>query len=205
MIIYVGNHVYICIVYVLYEIRTHRFIRFDECASLWKNTIDISNHKASNLYMLQKKEHMLLCSIFQFSKPTTSERSLLPFIYIHILSVGMFITLLMRCRFLTLKLISCSISPGWLSSVFENSRKCAFPSFVWVSRKGLANERNRSRYQVFPHCLRRYFAMVHDDVIKWKKIPRYWPFVWGIHRSPVNPPHKGQWRGALMFFLSAPE
>ena len=29
--------------------------------------------------------------------------------------------------------------------------------------------------------------------------PRYWPFVRGIHRSPVNSPHKGQWRGALMF------
>ena len=25
--------------------------------------------------------------------------------------------------------------------------------------------------------------------------------VWGIHRSPVNSPHKGQWRGALMFSL----
>ena len=41
----------------------------------------------------------------------------------------------------------------------------------------------------------------HDDVIKWKHFPRYWPFVWGIHRSPVNSPHKGQWRGALMFTL----
>ena len=40
-----------------------------------------------------------------------------------------------------------------------------------------------------------------DDVIKWKHFPRYWPFVWGIHRSPVNSPHKGQWRGALMFSL----
>ena len=29
--------------------------------------------------------------------------------------------------------------------------------------------------------------------------PRYWPFVRGIHRSPVNSPHKGQWRGTLMF------
>ena len=38
----------------------------------------------------------------------------------------------------------------------------------------------------------------HDDVIKWKHFPHYWPFVRGIHRSPVNP-HKGQWRGALMF------
>ena len=31
--------------------------------------------------------------------------------------------------------------------------------------------------------------------------PRYWPFVRGIHRSPVNFPHKGQWRGVLMFSL----
>ena len=41
----------------------------------------------------------------------------------------------------------------------------------------------------------------HDDVIKWKHFPRYLPFVRGIHRSPVNSPHKGQWRGALMFTL----
>ena len=42
---------------------------------------------------------------------------------------------------------------------------------------------------------------IHDDVIKWKHFPRYWPFVRGIHRSPVNSPHKGQWRRALMFSL----
>ena len=41
----------------------------------------------------------------------------------------------------------------------------------------------------------------HDDVIKWKHFPRYWPFVRGIHRSPVNFCHKGQWHGALMFSL----
>ena len=39
----------------------------------------------------------------------------------------------------------------------------------------------------------------HDNVIKWKYFPRYWPFVRGIHRYPVNSPHKGQWRGTLMF------
>ena len=44
-------------------------------------------------------------------------------------------------------------------------------------------------------------SLCHDDVIKWEHFPRYWPFVWGIHRSPVNSPHKGQWRGALMFSL----
>ena len=41
----------------------------------------------------------------------------------------------------------------------------------------------------------------HDDFIKWKLFARYWPFVRGIHRSPVNSDHKGQWRGALMFSL----
>ena len=41
----------------------------------------------------------------------------------------------------------------------------------------------------------------HDDVIKWKHFPRNWPFVREIHRSPVNSPHKGQWRGALIFSL----
>ena len=44
-------------------------------------------------------------------------------------------------------------------------------------------------------------AHIHDAVTKWKHFPRYWPFVRRIHRSPVNSPHKGQWRGALMFSL----
>ena len=45
--------------------------------------------------------------------------------------------------------------------------------------------------------------ILHDDVIKWKHFPRYCPFVMGIHRSPVHPPHKGQWRGALMVSLNS--
>ena len=42
---------------------------------------------------------------------------------------------------------------------------------------------------------------IHDDVIKWKHFPRYWPFVQGIRQSLVNSLHKGQWRGALMISL----
>ena len=42
---------------------------------------------------------------------------------------------------------------------------------------------------------------VYDDVIRWKFFRRYWPFVRGIHRSPVNSPHKGRWRGALVVSL----
>ena len=44
-------------------------------------------------------------------------------------------------------------------------------------------------------------SSVHHGVIKEKHFPRYWPFVRGIHRSAVVSPHKGQWRGALMFSL----
>ena len=38
-------------------------------------------------------------------------------------------------------------------------------------------------------------------LIKWKHFPRYWPSVWGINLSLVSSPHKGQWRGDLMFSL----
>ena len=44
-------------------------------------------------------------------------------------------------------------------------------------------------------CCIRWYACIgenHDDVIKWKQFPRYWSFVRGINRSPVNSPHKGQ-------------
>ena len=44
-------------------------------------------------------------------------------------------------------------------------------------------------------------ALVHHDVIKLKHFPLYWPFVRRNHQSPVNSPHKGQWRGALVCYL----
>ena len=33
-------------------------------------------------------------------------------------------------------------------------------------------------------------SLFHDDVIKWKHFLRYWPFVQGLYRSPVNSPAK---------------
>ena len=46
-----------------------------------------------------------------------------------------------------------------------------------------------------------WLMLGHGDVIKWKHFSRYWPFVRGIHLSPVNSPHKGRWRGTLKFSL----
>ena len=61
----------------------------------------------------------------------------------------------------------------------------------------------RSKVTVTFHCPSPLLCSPHltatFDVIKWKLFPRYWPFMRGIHRSPVNSQHKGQWRGALMF------
>ena len=42
---------------------------------------------------------------------------------------------------------------------------------------------------------------VQNDIIQWKHFPRYWPFMRGIHRSPVDSPHKSYWRRVLMFSL----
>ena len=78
------------------------------------------------------------------------------------------------------------------------------PAAVWTIRTSFLKYRRihtseiafsflTSPSQRFPHC--------HDDVTKWNHFPRYWPFVRRNHRSPVNSPHKGQWRGALMLSL----
>ena len=44
-----------------------------------------------------------------------------------------------------------------------------------------------------------------DDVIKWKRFPPYWPFVWGIHWSPVNSPHKGPVTRSFFIFFDLPQ
>ena len=45
-----------------------------------------------------------------------------------------------------------------------------------------------------------WFSRIHEDVIKWKHFPRHWPFVRGIHRSPVNSPHTKVTRSFDVFF-----
>ena len=77
----------------------------------------------------------------------------------------------------------------------------------WVASHGLLNRNSRRVMQYATmstpdnHLCYAGTVTKHDDVIKWKHFPRYWTFVREIHRSPVNSPHRGQWRGALMFSL----
>ena len=60
----------------------------------------------------------------------------------------------------------------------------------------------------FEHCRVQYSAdkddnPSHDCVIKWKHFPRNWPFVRGIHRSPVNSAYKWSvtWSYGVFFDL----
>ena len=68
-----------------------------------------------------------------------------------------------------------------------------------------SNPSPRRKFYLLAHMTRpgRYCISfeVHDDVIRLKHFPCYWPFVRGIHRSPVDSPHKGQWCRASMFSL----
>ena len=69
---------------------------------------------------------------------------------------------------------------------------------IWLSLGGrwrYYQYQNSSVSIIWPlgGCLLGTICPLHDDVIKWKHFPRYWP--------PVNSPYKGQWRGALMFTL----
>ena len=60
-------------------------------------------------------------------------------------------------------------------------------AWVWVSARAWARA-----------CMCLCVSMM---IIKGKHFSRNWPFVLGIHRSLVNSPHKGQWRGCLTFSL----
>ena len=70
------------------------------------------------------------------------------------------------------------------------------PSKLWCNKNKTKNKARPCHVHILWDVM-----CLTDDVIKWKQFPCYWPFVRGIHRSPVNSPYKGQWRGALMFSL----
>ena len=81
----------------------------------------------------------------------------------------------------------------------------AIDSFHWYMLScfilSLCSLNNKTWLCSNPGSLCEILQILHDDVIKWKHFPRYWPFVRGTHRSPVNSPHKGQWSGVFMFCL----
>ena len=100
----------------------------------------------------------------------------------------------------------CTGVPNTLLTLFSYEMKWKYGTLI-------INGNSFSMYVLVIRIVKRWYSLAsvvvcwlmrsptHDDVIKWKHFPRYWPFVGGIHRSPVNSPHKGQRRGALTFSL----
>ena len=68
---------------------------------------------------------------------------------------------------------------------------------VWMTKNYFCIHKSRS-ISIFLSAITPNY---HDDVIRWNHFPCYGPFVRVMHRSPVDSPHKGQWRRALMFSL----
>ena len=80
----------------------------------------------------------------------------------------------------------------WWNQIFNNLKKhCCHQRYV----------NSKDYLSAMVDVLTFPLPITHDGVIKWKHFLRYWPFVWVIRRSPVESPHKSQWRGALMFSL----
>ena len=63
----------------------------------------------------------------------------------------------------------------------------------------IGNAKRQGTLDAFIPCLLHHTAYTHDDVIKWKHCPRYWPFCAGNSQLTGEFPHKGRWPGALMF------
>ena len=108
--------------------------------------------------------------------------------------------LLMECKFDIPCIYVC------ICNVYRNLG-VDFTFFVW-NIYGLLNNfiESHNLSACFVKYMRFQFSHIwagssHDDLIKWKHFPHYWPFGRRIHRRPVNSPHKGQWHGALMFIL----
>ena len=87
------------------------------------------------------------------------------------------------------------IRPTWHLTIVRNrSTDCTSTSRVYMY--SYAWSMYAWTFVCTPGCT---CAHVHNDVIKY--FPRHWHFVRGIHWPPVNSPHRGQLRGALMFSL----
>ena len=101
----------------------------------------------------------------------------------------------------TLSLIGCA-------QTYNQPSLCRYYSYIYLSSQYQSNPdstdveiHSKSIYMyIYTICYQIYKGNVnyisHDDVVQWKHFPHYWPFKRGIHRSPVNSPHKSQWRGA---------
>ena len=89
----------------------------------------------------------------------------------------------------------CSMALTW---GYFHGKYSRYLSFKYVWQLLIYHHRHRDRWGNHRLCSFRY------NFIAWwrhqmETFSASLAFVRGIHQSPVNSPHKGQWRGALMF------
>ena len=75
-------------------------------------------------------------------------------------------------------------------------RHCNGPSLFahrwFMSHVRQQSQSHQTQLARVPGQLHKVSLLQRNDVIKWKHFPRYWPFVRGIHQSPVNSPLQRQ-------------
>ena len=93
--------------------------------------------------------------------------------------------------------ISESIRHHWLSSTAALYSAIAF-SIIKINDDNYAGTIVEVSVTIYD---RSHFQIAHDDVIKWKHFSALLAICAGNSPVPGEFPHKGQWRGALMFSL----
>ena len=78
-------------------------------------------------------------------------------------------------------------------------------SMEWPNSFTVSLHRPNGRQYACCYCCVGDCQWPHDDVIKWKHFPRYWPFVRGIHRSRWIPHTKASDAELWCFLWSTPE
>ena len=119
--------------------------------------------------------------------------------YFHLCNVTTFLLAVSQREFLCIY---------WLCTVFFlahiHCRILAFLANVFCCKTTLNKSYLILLYFLLLNLVLSYLVHpTNDDVIKWKHFPRYWPFVWGTHWSPVNSPHKDAELWCFLWF--APE
>ena len=105
-------------------------------------------------------------------------------------------TIKVHIHFQKLCIICQNFSPNITVDITQSAVESSHGHVAWCDA---SIHRGKTKLYVYLCTLKS--RLTHYDVIKWKHFPRNWQFVRGIHRSPVNFPHKGQLRGALMYSL----
>ena len=82
------------------------------------------------------------------------------------------------------------------------------PDITWPVANVRQNTTESSQKSLYNEAGPRLSTLIKwlSEWITWwrhqmENFPHYWPFVRGIHRSPMNSPHKSQWLGAMVFSL----